>query len=99
MADALNTYGLTPLTWWKLFEVDGWQVLVSVEQDEEDDDRFAVCFSTAYEALGEVTTIRLSGTGEEWAREVFNATTDGRKALQMVLDQSGPLLVKMMEAA
>jgi len=95
---ALNTYGLKPLTWWKLFEVEGWQVLVSVEQDEDDDDRYVVCFSTAFEALGDGTTIKLSGNGREWAERVFAATNDGPKALQMILDQAGPLVAEMVEA-
>ncbi len=94
---AINDYGLKPLKWWKLFEVDGWQCLVSIEGDEDDDTRFSVCLSTAFEALGEVTTVRLSGKGREWAETVFDGINDGPRAIQMILDQAGPMLSRMLD--
>jgi len=99
MSEAINTYGLKPLTWWKLFEVEGWQVLVSVEQSEDDDDRYALTFSTAFEALGDVTSVKVSGSGREWAEQAFEATSDGRKAIQAILDQAGPLIAEMVAGA
>lgn len=93
----LNTYGLKPLKWWKLFEVEGWQVLVSVEEDEEREGRFGVRISTAFDALGDVTSITLSAEGREFAERVFDEMNDGPKALQMILDQAGPLVARMAQ--
>ncbi|WP_295709534.1 hypothetical protein [uncultured Brevundimonas sp.] len=91
----LNTYGLEPMSWWKLFEVDGWQVLVSVEEDEQREGRFGVRISAAIGQLEEVTTITLSAADERFARTVFAEMTDGRKVLQTFLDQVGPMANKM----
>lgn len=95
--EPINTYGLTPMPtpWWKLFEVDGWQVLVSVEEDEEREGRFGVRISAAIGELEEVTSITLSAEGEDFARNLFAEMVDGRKVLQTFLGQVGPTLNRM----
>jgi hypothetical protein len=97
----LNTYGLKPLRKrWKLFEVEGWQCLVTVQEDEEHEieGRFEVTFEVGFDALGEVTTVRLGGFTEELAYKCFDELNDPLKATKMVLDQAGPMIVKMVAA-
>ena len=95
--EPLRTYGLKPMDtpWWKLFEVEGWQVLVSVEESNEVAGRYGVRISATISELEEVTSITLSASNEDFARKLFAEMDDGRKVLQAWLDQVGPMANRM----
>lgn len=93
----LNTYGMkTPTPTWKLFEVEGFQVLASVVCDE-DDDKFKLFLEGDAPGLGQVT-IKLGGSNgsEELAQKMFDALGVGEstpeKVIQGWLDQVGPVV-------
>lgn len=93
---AINTYGVQhDAPWWKLFEVDGWQLLVAVEPDEDDDDgdHWAVRLTLNTDATLQAS-VALKAPSEKVARQMFDGVTDGRRAIQGILDQVGPMLAK-----
>lgn len=100
-AEVLETHGIEPkgAPEWKLFEIDGWQLLA--QPDENDDgDGWGIRYSTAVsdEAIG-VVYIWLGNSKEnERTAALFDKTfaemdeDKARKALQILLDQVGPII-------
>lgn len=98
---ALNTYGLTPKAGaWKLFEIDGWPLLVQADSND-DGDGWGLRYSTSVggDTCAEVVSVWLgSATANEKLEQAFDNTfaeideAGARKGLQMLLDQVGPLL-------
>lgn len=105
MSEPLNTYGLTPLKFWKLFDIDGWQLLVVAEVND-DDNGFSLVYSTAFEELGSTVDFKIgystqgepSQKVEDILKDIFEKIDEeaARKAMQVVLDNAGPAVLKML---
>jgi len=102
MSAPLNTYGLTPLKRWKLWEIEGWQLLIFVEEDEDDEERDAVIFTTGVDQLGEGLTLKITGSPDA-AQKIFemsaNDETGARKCIQQLLDQLHSIMPDLAERA
>lgn len=86
---ALKTYGLTPTKQWKLWEIDGFQLLVTLGEDEDNEDHDCVRFATNVDEMGEIT-IGLKGSPAVMQKAFDAAATDevsARQNLQGLLDQ------------
>lgn len=64
---------------WKLHVHNGWQILVTCEEDDERGD-WGVTFALAANELD--VSIRIGSPNEEVARKLFAAATDGEKAYE-----------------
>lgn len=86
---SINTHGLTPRTepYWKLFEIDGFQLLVSWEENEHEDDLWDFVLQTALDRY-DVVEARLTCNVEVVVRKLFEDYDEeaARKGLQFVLD-------------
>lgn len=86
---ALNTYGLTPTKQWKLWEIDGFQLLVTLEEDKDNEDHDCVRFATNIDEMGEVA-VSIKGPPAVMQKAFGMAATDeasARQNLQGLLDQ------------
>jgi hypothetical protein len=96
MSGQLNTYGLKPEgPTWKLFEVEGIQVLVSVGYDD-DDDSYHLAFEGDVPGLGSAT-MKLGNGKKELAQQMFDMTgtseeSTAEKIVQTWLDMVGPVI-------
>lgn len=105
MTEPLNTYGLTPLKFWKLFDIDGWQLLV-VAQTNDDDNGFSLVYSTAFDELGSTVDFKIgystqgdpSEKTEDILKKLFDEVDEvaARKAMQVVLDNAGPAVLQLL---
>lgn len=68
---------LTPDNRWKLFDHEGWQMLITVEEDEESDDRWIVSLALGVDGFD--VAVRIGAPNEEVARKIFAATDDPEK--------------------
>ncbi len=100
-AEVLETHGIEPkgAPEWKLFEVDGWQLLV--QPDENDNgEGWGIRYSTAVsdEAIGTVSIWLGNPNENERTAALFDKTfaemdeEKARKALQVLLNQIGPII-------
>lgn len=106
MNQPLNTYGLTPgKEAWKLFLIDGWQLLITTEQDEEDDTSFKLVYAIQIDEIGKIefkigytTQGDPSETVEQLLQKMFDEIDEeaARKALQVVLNEAGPAVLQML---
>jgi hypothetical protein len=91
MSAPLNTYGLTPLKLWKFWEIDGWQLLVSVREHEDDASRDSVVFAVGCDQIDGEISMSISGHPHVVAKifgESVNDEAAARTALQAVFDYS-----------
>lgn len=95
MSDPINSHGLTPLKFWKLHEIDGFQLLVSLQEHDEDENRDQVVFETGVEELGSTMQMAISGPPKAMRLAFDMAAKDeagARCALQKLFDQVHALL-------
>lgn len=63
-----------PSRGWKLFEVEGWQLLVYVEADQDDGDRWSLVMETAVEGFGlGSASLKLGSNREDFATKLFES--------------------------
>ena len=105
----LNTYGVkpNPQKQWKLFDVDGFQLLATLDESDGDDgDGYGIRYSTALDGdvnvvsfwIGARTTSGdINAATYENFESIFNDmdAAAARKALQQLLAQVGPVLAKL----
>lgn len=85
---------LKPERPWRLFEVDGFQVLGTLHENFEDREVMAVTVETVVN--GVEVQIAVVGGNEELAYKILNGL-DGPKALASLLDKIAPMMDDICE--
>ena len=79
----------TPEIRWKLMEHEGWQILVTIDE-KDDEDGWDVKISLGVREFDAAITI--GSPKEGVARTIFDGVTDPAKAYAVLKDHSGGLL-------
>lgn len=100
----MQTYGISPKRFFKLFEHEGYQVLVHVSEDD-DSGEVACVLEGCIPELNDVgtTTIRIGVNGDlsdekqvELARKIFDSLEDAEAVVNTFLSQAGPAVQSML---
>lgn len=85
----INSYGLTAPTkpYWKTFEIDGFQLVVSCDENEEEDGVWDLILQTAPEEHGMIE-VKVKCNVESVVRNLFDGYDEetARQGLQFVFD-------------
>lgn len=93
----LKTYGLRPDCVWKHGVYDGWGVLISfLNDDDDDEERYGVKIEVAFDDAVTIG-VRMTAPTEEFGQKLFDAfdlskPDNVRKAVQTVIDQYARVL-------
>lgn len=100
MNQPLNTHGLAPASrpGWKVFVIDGWQLVVSLDSNDEGDG-WGLKYATTVEGIDDAEISFWLGATSDPTPKMEAAFADiydtmdeegARKGLQMLLDHIGP---------
>ncbi len=93
----MNTYGISPRRFWKLFEHEGYQVLAHVSEDE--DGNVNCVLEGCVPELNDVGTTQLkmgSGGKEDVARAMFDGLGEPAEVVTGFFEHVGPAVQSML---